>query len=561
MADVRITSQAHSIKNSNPVVGRSGDVDVLLDLPKLLETRMLVQSNSGGGKSWALRRLLEQTAPLAQQIVIDVEGEFTTLREKFDYVICAAQDGDAAATPQTAAVLARKLRELRVSAILDIHDLKAHERHAFVRKFFDALMQAPRDHWSPALVILDEAHLFAPEQGKAESVASVIDMATRGRKRGLALIAATQRLSKLHKDVAAELLNKLVGRTGLDVDVRRAADELGMTARDAMASLRDLEPGEFFAFGPALSRTITKLQIGQVQTTHPKVGDRLAIRTPAPSRKVIGILQELADIPKEAEEEAVTVEKLRADNAVLKRQVAAGKTVRQGPSDEEVKTRIDMAVSAVRQGYEKTLRAISELAGKSAPQVIERPALPIAKAIGIDRAPRAPVTMNHEGITQPQQRILDAMAKLEALGLTSLHKTQVAAFAGVSPNSSAFANNLGRLRTLGLTEYPQGGHVAFTDGGRSQANETAVMPTLEDLHQAWLGIVTGPQQRILREVIADYPSALPKEALAERARVSGGSSAYANNLGRLRTLGAIDYPRPGYVKATDILFPASVRVA
>jgi hypothetical protein len=50
---------------------------------------MLVQSNSGGGKSWALRRLLEQTASLVQQIVIDIEGEFTTLREKFDFVICA----------------------------------------------------------------------------------------------------------------------------------------------------------------------------------------------------------------------------------------------------------------------------------------------------------------------------------------------------------------------------------------------------------------------------------------------------------------------------------------
>jgi phosphatidylserine/phosphatidylglycerophosphate/cardiolipin synthase-like enzyme len=150
-------------------------------------------------------------------------------------------------------------------------------------------MQPPRDHWNPALVILDEAHLFAPEQGKAESTAAVIDIATRGRKRGLALVAATQRLSKLHKDVGAELLNKLIGRTGLDVDVRRAGDELGMSARYAMSSLRDLHPGEFFAFGPALTRIVTKLQIGQVQTTHPKVGNRLSIRTPSPSRKVLGI--------------------------------------------------------------------------------------------------------------------------------------------------------------------------------------------------------------------------------------------------------------------------------
>jgi uncharacterized protein len=50
-------------------LGKAGNSDIAVDVPRLLETRMLVQSNSGGGKSWALRRLLEQTAPFVQQIV------------------------------------------------------------------------------------------------------------------------------------------------------------------------------------------------------------------------------------------------------------------------------------------------------------------------------------------------------------------------------------------------------------------------------------------------------------------------------------------------------------
>lgn len=50
-----------------------------IDLPRLLETRLLIQANSGGGKSWALRRLLEQTTDQVQQIVIDPEGEFASL--------------------------------------------------------------------------------------------------------------------------------------------------------------------------------------------------------------------------------------------------------------------------------------------------------------------------------------------------------------------------------------------------------------------------------------------------------------------------------------------------
>ncbi|MBX6746187.1 MAG: DUF87 domain-containing protein, partial [Acetobacteraceae bacterium] len=46
----------------------------LLDLEELLATRLLVQGNSGSGKSHLLRRLLEQSAAWVQQAVIDPEG-------------------------------------------------------------------------------------------------------------------------------------------------------------------------------------------------------------------------------------------------------------------------------------------------------------------------------------------------------------------------------------------------------------------------------------------------------------------------------------------------------
>src|SRR6266576_5828106 len=88
---------------------------VTLDLPTLLDTRLLVQANSGGGKSWLLRRLLEQSQGKVQQIVIDLEGEFATLREKYDYIL-AAKGGDTPADPRSAALLARKILELNVSA-------------------------------------------------------------------------------------------------------------------------------------------------------------------------------------------------------------------------------------------------------------------------------------------------------------------------------------------------------------------------------------------------------------------------------------------------------------
>lgn len=62
--------------------------DFAIDLDALVASRLLVQANSGGGKSYLLRRILEQSHGKIQQIVIDLEGEFYTLREKYnDYLL------------------------------------------------------------------------------------------------------------------------------------------------------------------------------------------------------------------------------------------------------------------------------------------------------------------------------------------------------------------------------------------------------------------------------------------------------------------------------------------
>jgi len=45
-----------------------------------------------------------------------------------------------------------------------------------------------------------------------------------------------------------------------------------------------------------------------------------------------------------------------------------------------------------------------------------------------------------------------------------------------------------------------------------------------------------------------------KDVLADSIGVSKTSGGYFNNLGSLRTMGLIDYPSPGRVVATSILF-------
>ncbi len=111
------------------IIGKNTETNenVQIDLQRLISTRLLIQANSGGGKSWLIRRLLEQTHGKVQQIVIDLEGEFSTLREKYDYLL-VGKDGEIPANIQTAELLARKLLILNVSAIIDLSELKHHER-------------------------------------------------------------------------------------------------------------------------------------------------------------------------------------------------------------------------------------------------------------------------------------------------------------------------------------------------------------------------------------------------------------------------------------------------
>src|SRR5688572_26886794 len=114
---------------------------------------MLIQANSGGGKSWALRQLLEETFGRVQHLVIDPEGEYHTLREQFDYILAAKHGGDAEASPRTAKTLCRRLMETSASAVIDLYDLPIAGRREFVKVFLTELMALPKDLRRPLLVV------------------------------------------------------------------------------------------------------------------------------------------------------------------------------------------------------------------------------------------------------------------------------------------------------------------------------------------------------------------------------------------------------------------------
>ncbi len=260
----------------------NGGARATLDLEELLATRLLVQGNSGSGKSHLLRRLMEQSASWVQQAVIDPEGDFVSLADKFGHVVV-----DAVGTERDLQMIAHRVRQHRVSVVLNLEGLDADRQMKAAATFLDGLFDAEREIWYPMLVVVDEAQLFAPaaagevtEEARRRSLGAMANLMSRGRKRGLAGIIATQRLAKLAKNVAAEASNFLMGRTFLDIDMARAADLLGMERRQAEA-FRNLDRGHFIALGPALSRRPLPVKIGPVITMGRGGGPKL---TPLPEQ-------------------------------------------------------------------------------------------------------------------------------------------------------------------------------------------------------------------------------------------------------------------------------------
>jgi hypothetical protein len=132
--------------------------------------------------------------------------------------------------------------------------------------------------------------------------------------------------------------------------MKRAGEELGFSSKERVLALRNLAAGEFFAFGPAISPVVTKVKIGEVQTSHPKAGSWIMATPIPPTAKIRAILDSLKDLPQEAEEEAKTVGALQQQITILKRQLTQK---HQGTQNSVASKEIDVAIKTALQRQQR----------------------------------------------------------------------------------------------------------------------------------------------------------------------------------------------------------------
>lgn len=154
---------------------------------------------------------------------------------------------------------------------------------------------------------------------------------------------------------------------------------------------------------------------------------------------------------------------------------------------------------------------------------------------------------------QAEQRILNAIAWMESIGIAQPEQPAVAFLAGYRYGGGAYNNPRGALRSKGLLEYLPGERIQFTAAGRMLAQAPDAALTTDELHQAVLARLPGPERKILQVLLDIYPETLSNQECAERAGYAPEGGAYHNPRGRLRTLGLVEYVGGG-VRARDILF-------
>lgn len=551
-----------------------GEQEINLYLKTLVYSRMMIQANSGGGKSTLMRLIAERAAGKIPFIILDWEGEFITLRNKIDLVI-VGRDGEIPTEIKSAKLLARKLRETGISACIDLGDLEPSQRREYVAEFLNTLINLPRKLWHPTLIFIDEAHQLCPEVGRETSSQAIINLMSLGGKRGLCGILATQRISKLHKDAVHEAQNIFIGATWLDVDQKRAGAALGMDRKSTLA-LRDLAQGEFFTFGRAVMPAgVTRFQADRPQTKSPESGTGKPFILRKASDAIASIIAEIAVIPEEVAQEENELATARARISELERELTftnQTQTIDQATItciEDNLRNLVGERFQAQHTYLQQLFSRLGEMkqaAQTNLEQMISICDLELAmpsldlnfnevepKQVAPAYASETPIQVRVEKIPVPARMPPPPRYHLgsgpgEKLGkgergiLTILaqypegrSRVQIALITGYSHKGGSFGNYLSTLTVKGyITGYKT--NYKITPAGIKALGQVKPLPTGPDLLTLWKAKLGKAERLILDTLSRVYPQGMSREQVARATSYEATGGSFGNALSKLNTL-------------------------
>lgn len=558
---------------------------------------------TGSGKSYAAMKLAEEFArSKAQFVTLDPVGIWWGLRLAADGTspgialpILGGLHGDVPLEPTAGALIADLVVDRGISCVLDVSQFesdadKARFAEAWASRFYFRKKASP----SAVHIFVEESQEFVPQnpqKGEERMLHAFQRLEKLGRNFGIGVSLISQRPQEVNKK-ALNQTELLFAFQMTGPQERKAIEgwiaEKGLD-EDIAGELPKLARGQPHVWSPAwlsISKTvrIDKRWTYDASST-PKVGASSEAHELAPidleeltKRMAQTIERAKAEDPKE----------LRAQIAGLERELK--KKAAPSPDPRATQKEIDRAVAAAQRQaeepyriarsigaeLEKRVRRVSDeleaIAGQLTGLSHAAPPPQIAaqhlhgsqrshrSVPAVPTAHRETRSVGAEKVSQPQQRMLDALASFEAIGVDRLNRSHLAVFSNQSPRSSGFERNESVLSTLGLMDRPGPGLRRLTNAGRALSATPESPTTLNELHRAWAAKLSGPQARMLATLIDIYPDSMPRETLAEATSQSVTSSGFERNESILSSLGLMGrLPGTRERVATELLFPEGVR--
>jgi len=539
---------------------------------EVLHQHIIALGKTGSGKSSKLRVLVEHL--LSQELpvcIIDPKGDWWGLKLSADgkkagypIVIFGGEHADVPINQQAGKHVAEIVATGNRPCIIDMGEMMVGERTKFFIDFASTLFRRTK---GLRHLVIDEVHNFAPKGQQLRGDTPMMlhwanRLASEGRGKGIRLIAASQRSQKVHNDFLTSCETLIAGRVIHKADrdaiknwVDGCADQ--EKGRHVLSTLATMKRTEAWVWSPEIDFGPNRIQFEffktydsfkpQSQEEFEKLQGWANVNLDDIKQKFSGLIEEAkSNDPKELKLRVAELEKKlrKHKNCILPaehlRQLNAG-----------IKKAIANFPSSASAPIEEMRAAMLSIG-----RICVQYSTPGKKPINGTEPALKPIAQSPNGdLSGPQQRILNSLAWWENTGMDAPYsKVRVAFIADYSPKGSAFTNPLSALKTAELIEYPQPKMLALTDEGRELAKYPVCVATNKELHEAILNRLSGPQRKILTQVIDVYPTEISKPNLADRSDYSPKGSAFTNPLSSLRSLGLIAYPRPGHVIACSDLF-------
>lgn len=563
----------------------------------------------GSGKTHGTGKLVELlVAAGVPVVVLDPVGVWYGLRLARDgkgpglqIPVFGGLHGDVPLEATAGALVADLIVDKNLSAILDVSQFDTDAQRArFTADFAERLFTRKKKDPSVIHWVVDEAQETVPQNpqpGEQMMLHRMQRVLKLGRNFGIGVSLLTQRPQETSKKALNQCQTVLAFR--LTGPQERKAMKDWIAAHDLdqalVEKLPSLETGTCHVWSPAFLKVNKEVRILPKDTfdasATPKFGERRAARELAPI-DLVRLREAMAATLEKAKDEDPRLlrDRIRRLEADLAAKPAALKplTVSLPPKRVEVPVlkeadikRLEVALckgSKVQEATLGALLAVAKVLDRYRPQTLGgfacgAPQVPRTTSEPrpgfTPRAAPAPRTFAAQArrgmeaglpahLSPMQQRILDALAQWATWGQATPTKVQVAFLADASPNGGSFGDQLGALRTAGLVDYPTPGKVVLRPEGAARANPAAAPQDVAALHQQVLAKLPPMRRRILEAALAKWPEAATRTEIAAAAGATASGGSFGDQLGALRSLGAVDYPGPGLVRAADALFPTGL---